>query len=51
MEALSKNFNFNLRMDPQKNSYERRDYESVDDRTYLRLCPEKLRKKIQERKG
>ena len=28
----------------KKNSYERRDYESVDEKTYLSLCPEKLRK-------
>ena len=30
----------------KKISYERRDYESVDEKkTYLRLCPEKVRKK------
>ena len=29
----------------QKISYERHEYESVDERAYLRLCPEKLRKK------
>ena len=35
----------------KKVSYERRDYESVDKRAYLRLCLEKLRKKefIQQR--
>ena len=27
----------------KKISYERRDYESVDEKAYLRLCPEKLR--------
>ena len=50
MELLSKNFNFNLRRDHQKNSYERRDYESVDEKS---LRPEKQRKKIiiQEGKG
>ena len=26
-------------------SYDRRDYESVNEKTYLRLCPEKRRKK------
>ena len=45
MASLSKNFDFNLRRDHQKISYERRDYESVDERAYLRLCPEKLRKR------
>ena len=37
----------------KKISYERRDYESVDEKkTYLSLCPEKLRKKrIQAVKG
>ena len=29
----------------KKISYERRDYELVDEKTYLRLCLEKLRKK------
>ena len=29
----------------EKISYERRAYESVDEKTYLRLCPEKRRKK------
>ena len=29
----------------EKIAYERRAYESVDQRAYLRLCPEKRRKK------
>ena len=29
----------------KKISYERRDYESVDDKSHLKLCHEKLRKK------
>ena len=29
----------------KKISYERRDYESVDEKAYLLLCLEKLRKK------
>ena len=29
---LAKIFDFNLRRDHQKNSYERRDYESVDEK-------------------
>ena len=29
----------------KKISYEHRDYELVDEKTYLSLCPEKLRKK------
>ena len=32
MASLSKNFDFNLRRDHQKNSYERRAYESVGRR-------------------
>ena len=36
----------NLRRDHQKKkSYERRAYESVDERAYLRLSPKKVRKK------
>ena len=47
MLSFSKNFDFNLRRDHQNNFYERRDYEAVDEKllTYLRLCPEKRRKK------
>ena len=37
MAPLSKNFDFNLRRDHQKISYERRDYESVDDGAHLEL--------------
>ena len=33
MVALNKNFDFNLRRDYQKVSYERRDYESVDEKS------------------
>ena len=33
MRSFSKNFDFNLRRDHQKNSYERRDYESVDEKS------------------
>ena len=41
MGPFSKNFDFNLRRDHKK-SYDRRDYESVDEKkAYLRLCPEK----------
>ena len=29
----------------KKISYERRDYESVDEKSLLRLCPEKRKKK------
>ena len=29
----------------KQNSYERCDYESVDERAYLRLCPKKTTKK------
>ena len=32
MGSFSKNFDFNLRKDHQKNFYERRDYESVDEK-------------------
>ena len=32
MEPFSKNFDFNLRRDLQKYSYERRDYESGDEK-------------------
>ena len=33
--TFDQNFNFNLRRDHQKNSYERRAYESVDEKS---LC-------------
>ena len=36
----------------KKISYERRDYESVDEKSsYLRLCPENEEKRIQAVKG
>ena len=38
-------FDLNIKGIIEKISYERRDYESVDKRAYLRLCPEKRRKK------
>ena len=31
--TFDQNFNFNLRRDHQKNSYERRAYESVDEKS------------------
>ena len=31
--TFGENFHFNLRRDPQKISYERRDYESVDEKS------------------
>ena len=31
-DTFSQNFDFNLRRDQQKNSYERRDYESADEK-------------------
>ena len=39
--TFDKNFNFNLRRDPHKISYER----CAHERTYLKLCHEKRRKK------
>ena len=33
MATFTKNFDFNLRRDYQKNSYERRAYESVDEKS------------------
>ena len=41
MAPLSKNFDFKLRRDHQKIFYERCDYVSVDEKAYLRPCPEK----------
>ena len=41
---VSQIFDFNnLRKDHQKNSFKRGDYESVDDKSYLRPCPENQR--------
>ena len=42
-DGSSKNFPMQQRV--KDGSYERRAYESVDKRVYLRLCPEKRRKK------
>ena len=45
-------FDFNFRRIIKKISYERRDYESVNEKIDLSLCPEKLQKKrIQAVKG
>ena len=45
-------FYFYLRRDHQKNFYVRRDYKSVDEKSYFRLCPEKIMKeRIQAVKG
>ena len=33
MASFSKTFDFNFRRDYQKKSYERRDYESVDEKS------------------
>ena len=44
MGLFSKIIDSNLRWGPKKNPYERRDYESVDEKSLLRLCPEKRRK-------
>ena len=41
MASFSETFDFNLRRDHQKNSYERLDYESVDEKSLFRLCHEK----------
>ena len=51
--TYSQNLDFKIRRDHQKISYERRDYESVDEnRAFLRLRAEKTKKKrIQAVKG
>ena len=46
MGTFSKNFHFNLRRDDQKNYYECRDYESVDEK-----LKKKKEKTIRESKG
>ena len=38
-ERLAKIFDFNLRRDHQKISYERRDYESVDEKSIFGYVP------------
>ena len=46
--TFSQKFYFNLRRDHQKNSYDRRDYESVDEKSLSwARCPEKRQKKNQ----
>ena len=53
MGPFSKNFDFNLRRDIKLISYERRDYESVDENStslgYVQK--KKTKKRIQEVKG
>ena len=39
------NFDFKIRRDHQKNSYERRDYESVDENSLLGYVPKNDEKK------
>ena len=53
MASLSKNFNFNLRRDHQKISYEHRNYESVDEKSLaiLGYVPKNYEKRIQAVKG
>ena len=53
MASLGKNFDFNLRRDHQKISYERFANESVDERAYLRPYVSKNyeKKRIQAVKG
>ena len=52
MVPLNKNFDFNLRKDHYRNSYERRDYESVDEkRPILGYVPKNDEKIVQDEKG
>ena len=54
MASFSKNFDFDLRRDHQKkkNSYERRDYESVDEKSLSKaMCRKRTKKRIREVKG
>ena len=51
MASFSKTFYFNFRRDHQKISNERRDYESVDEKSLSWLCPEKRQKKKSGSKG
>ena len=45
MVPFHRNFNFILKKgSSKKKSYERRAYESEDERAYLGLCPDKRRK-------
>ena len=45
MATPTKNFDFNLRKDYQKNSYERRAYESVDEESLSLAVSRKTMKK------
>ena len=45
MVPFSKNFNFNFDKEHQKNSYERRDYESVDEKSLSYAMSRKTMKK------
>ena len=51
MPSFSKTFDFNLRRDHQKFSYERRDYESVDEEPILGYVPKNDEKKNSGGKG
>ena len=47
MATFTKNFYFNLRRDYQKNSYERRAYDSVDEKSLsLAIYPKKRKKEF-----
>ena len=49
---LSRNFDFNLRRDPEKICYERRDYDSVDDNeTTQGFIPKTYEKRIRQVEG
>ena len=48
MRRSAKILNLNKAGIIEKISYERRAYESVDEKAYLRLCPEKRPKKKKE---
>ena len=49
MAPFSKNVDYNLRRDHPKISYERRDYESVDEKSLY--VPKNDEKRIQDEKG
>ena len=49
-QFIKKFDDFNLRRDHQKISYERHDYEFIDKKAYLGLCPEKLWKEFRMKK-
>ena len=46
MKTFIKNFDFNLRRDHQKITYERRAYESEDKKNYLRLWRRKKKTRV-----